>query len=679
MPVILTTLDLGLVQAIVVGVTEPVNTKVIWYDANNNIHKYYSTTLNAWVPLASGGGTAAWGSIVGNIEDQTDLIAKLDEYLPLTAGPSKAISGRLYVNQFVSIGGAQISGRAVDIKQGAATWTIGEHTSMSGYTALYVNKTAPDANNHTWTGNGAESIWNVDTKHYWYVNGSARMGLTDTGLTVGGAGTATAWLDISASTSTQSAVRIRQGDTPSLPNDGDFWYDGVSLKFRKSSVTYDLLMSTSISGTATQVLYFDSNGNPTGSANLTYDSTTLKVKGIDTGSVNYAFSINDSSNAVLMRVKNDGYHSFNTSSNGSSFGKYYFFDNNGSGTTDSIVLQRNYVLNGSYSAWSSFNASNSSMSSVGDLVRAYAFTNSLHSYDLGVLWGELSASGEGAWQITTRTGSSQALSLRALAGKVAIAHTSTPTALLDIGASAPSVASMRIRAGTAPSLPNSGDVWFDANNIFNFKGNSLFIGSNASSGTSAIEAKNSIGTSMFRVENSNVTYFGENGSRINGAASPNATLVSFDLFNCRLSNTLNGNTNDITNIQNLGINNFIFGDNAVGTIAIRIGTEPTSDVSNTIQLYAKVRSGASAGNAGLVMHTGLGTKHLFGDCVGINTVTPNAAALLELSSTSKGILIPKMTQTQRDAISSPPEGLLIYQTDNSPGFYFYRSGWQFGF
>ena len=31
-----------------------------------------------------------------------------------------------------------------------------------------------------------------------------------------------------------------------------------------------------------------------------------------------------------------------------------------------------------------------------------------------------------------------------------------------------------------------------------------------------------------------------------------------------------------------------------------------------------------------------------------------------------------MTQTQRNAISTPATGLLIYQSDNTPGFYYYN-------
>ncbi len=50
------------------------------------------------------------------------------------------------------------------------------------------------------------------------------------------------------------------------------------------------------------------------------------------------------------------------------------------------------------------------------------------------------------------------------------------------------------------------------------------------------------------------------------------------------------------------------------------------------------------------------------DNVGIGTATPDNSALLELQSTTKGLLIPRMTQQERDALSQPAAGLLIYNT-----------------
>lgn len=63
--------------------------------------------------------------------------------------------------------------------------------------------------------------------------------------------------------------------------------------------------------------------------------------------------------------------------------------------------------------------------------------------------------------------------------------------------------------------------------------------------------------------------------------------------------------------------------------------------------------------------------------VGIGTSTPNSSAVLDLTSTTKGFLIPRMTAAQRTAITTPVAGLLVYQTNtvvaprSVPGFYLF--------
>ena len=60
--------------------------------------------------------------------------------------------------------------------------------------------------------------------------------------------------------------------------------------------------------------------------------------------------------------------------------------------------------------------------------------------------------------------------------------------------------------------------------------------------------------------------------------------------------------------------------------------------------------------------------------VGVNADNsePDNSAMLDVKSTSKGMLVPRMTSAQRDAIASPASGLLIYCTDNTPGYYYYN-------
>ncbi len=68
-----------------------------------------------------------------------------------------------------------------------------------------------------------------------------------------------------------------------------------------------------------------------------------------------------------------------------------------------------------------------------------------------------------------------------------------------------------------------------------------------------------------------------------------------------------------------------------------------------------------------------------GQSLAINTdgSTAQASALLDVKSTDKGILIPRMSKLQKNAIATPATGLLIFQNaPDSIGFYYYNgTGW----
>lgn len=61
----------------------------------------------------------------------------------------------------------------------------------------------------------------------------------------------------------------------------------------------------------------------------------------------------------------------------------------------------------------------------------------------------------------------------------------------------------------------------------------------------------------------------------------------------------------------------------------------------------------------------------------ISYTFPSFAQIVDVESQTDGILIPRMTQAQRDLIDPNIEGMLIYQTNSDPGFYYFNgSAWQ---
>ncbi len=62
--------------------------------------------------------------------------------------------------------------------------------------------------------------------------------------------------------------------------------------------------------------------------------------------------------------------------------------------------------------------------------------------------------------------------------------------------------------------------------------------------------------------------------------------------------------------------------------------------------------------------------------VGINNAAPNASAVLDISATAKGVLIPRLTSAQRLAIVTPATGLLVFETVTNQFMYFDGTIWR---
>lgn len=61
--------------------------------------------------------------------------------------------------------------------------------------------------------------------------------------------------------------------------------------------------------------------------------------------------------------------------------------------------------------------------------------------------------------------------------------------------------------------------------------------------------------------------------------------------------------------------------------------------------------------------------------LGFNNPNPHASAILDIESNNKGVLIPRLTSTERIAIVSPAQGLLVYDSSENQFYYWNGSAW----
>lgn len=64
--------------------------------------------------------------------------------------------------------------------------------------------------------------------------------------------------------------------------------------------------------------------------------------------------------------------------------------------------------------------------------------------------------------------------------------------------------------------------------------------------------------------------------------------------------------------------------------------------------------------------------------VGIGTTSPHSSSILEINSTSKGLLIPRMTTAERTAIATPATGLQVYDTTTNSLWFYNGTVWIVG-
>jgi len=126
-----------------------------------------------------------------------------------------------------------------------------------------------------------------------------------------------------------------------------------------------------------------------------------------------------------------------------------------------------------------------------------------------------------------------------------------------------------------------------------------------------------------------------------------------------------------------------------GSAALPVTSGTTQSAGNRLRLSTATGSGildvGCAGASGMWLQstdsTDLSIEYPLllnpnGGSVGIGTTSPNASALLDVTSTTQGLLPPRMTTTQRNAISSPAAGLMIYNTTTNKLNFYNGSAWE---
>jgi hypothetical protein len=100
----------------------------------------------------------------------------------------------------------------------------------------------------------------------------------------------------------------------------------------------------------------------------------------------------------------------------------------------------------------------------------------------------------------------------------------------------------------------------------------------------------------------------------------------------------------------------LYGSLTMGSDTVSSGRLTVRGTSNTSSSKTAVFEDSGGSDIMVVQDNGV---------VGIGVTSPNASAKLEISSTTQGVLFPRMTTTQRGNIASPADGLVIYNTTDN--------------
>ena len=245
-------------------------------------------------------------------------------------------------------------------------------------------------------------------------------------------------------------------------------------------------------------------------------------------------------------------------------------------------------------------------------------------------------------------------------------------------------------AGTSGLLSqdNTNLFWDDTNNRLGIGTNSpvtkLHVSDGNAVGTSYdvnadfLLTKNSTSLFSVSVASSTPQFRGIfSGNRYRGTLASPTAVQGGDLGLTFLSGLYDG-----TSIQNsAGIFFDVESNASAGSAPQQINLVTGSSSANrTTKMQIRSNGNVIIQNGGTFTDAGYrldvnGTARVQGK-LSVNTPTA-ASAVMEITSTTQGFLPPRMTATQRTAIATPAEGLIVFQTDGTIGLYVYaNSTWR---
>jgi len=200
--------------------------------------------------------------------------------------------------------------------------------------------------------------------------------------------------------------------------------------------------------------------------------------------------------------------------------------------------------------------------------------------------------------------------------------------------------------------------------------------------TSTTDGNTAAGVNFCYLSNARNGYFSFPVITSGGTVTSNMNAFATNLYFQASGSALNYTSHamgyrsavQLTDPSSLGITVATISDFYVDNVAISTGT---GTVTTRYGLNIAMTN-ANTTNAWGIYQSNANVKNYFNGSVGLGTTTINASAILDITSTTKGFLPPRMTNAQRTAISSPAIGLIVYCTDTTEGLYINKStGWTF--